>query len=174
MAGWSCCRGTDPEVSASSVSARVVIHGSVSGDKEQTDFPEFPCSPTRNPWHCWYLAIFLLFCSVWAWSWWCAEPGNFSDLSLGSSPGPELHTNPLWLSDFLPWRMSSFTFPPDATVNILVEAQDAKYISGDTSPWTLLIVFLTNKRVLAGEHNFSGFFCFLKPRIFRWFYYLQD
>lgn len=31
----------------------------------------------------------------------------------------------------------------------------------------LFIVFLTNERLLAGEHNFSGFFCFLKPRIVR-------
>lgn len=85
---------------------------------------------------------------------------------------------PLWLSDFLSWRMSSFTFPSESTVNILVEAQS---VMPQTNTFqekhplqTLYIVFLTNERLLAGEHNFSGFFCFLKPRIFRWFYYLQD
>lgn len=81
-----------------------------------------------------------------------------------------MHTIPFWLSGFLSWTMRSFTFPSESTVNILVEAQEchATNIFQQIHPLrTLFIVFLTNERLLAGEHNFSGFFCFPKPSFFR-------
>lgn len=48
--------------------------------------------------------------------------------------------------------MSSFTFPSDATVNILVDAQEChatgKYISGDASPSNSVYCFLDEQEAL--------------------------
>lgn len=41
-----------------------------------------------------------------------------------SFPGSQVHTFALWLSGFLSWRMSSFTFSSDATVNIIADVQE--------------------------------------------------